>query len=83
MPRMLEDVLTRLNCHPGPAEAHPNRSGKNCSHELDAAGFVLSAAVVDRAEGYNRGHSLLAATVAEHCIGVVGEFAAAVAEAEV
>ena len=83
MPRMLEDVLTRLNFHPGLGEAHSNRSGKSCSHELDAAGSVLSAAVVDRADGHNRGHSLLAATVAGHCIGFVGEPAAAVAEAEV
>ena len=83
MLRTLEDVLTRLSFHLGVAEAHPYRSGKGCSHELDAAGSVLLVAVVDRAEGHSRGHSLLAATVAGHCIGVVGGFAAAVAEAEV
>ena len=81
MPRMLEDAWTRLSFHPEAAEAHLNHSGKDCSHELDAAGSVLSAAVVDWAEGHNRGHSLLAAIVVGHCIGVVG--AAAVAEAEV
>ena len=83
MLRTLEDVLTRLSFHLGVAEAHPYRSGKGCSHELDVAGSVLLVAAVDRAEGHSRGHSLLAATVVGHCIGVVGGFAAAVAEAEV
>lgn len=82
MPRMLEDVLTRLSFHLGVAEAHRNRSGKGCSYELDAARSVLLEAVVDWAEGHNRDHSLLAATVAEHCIEVVGGVAAVVAEAE-
>ena len=83
MPRMLEDVWTRLSFHPEVAEAHLNRSGKGCNHELGAARSVLSAAVVDWAEGHNRGHSLLAAIVGAHCIGVVGGLAAAVAETEV
>ena len=84
MPRKLGDVWTRLSFHPEVADAHLNRSDKGCSHEPDAAGSVLSAAAVDwAAEGHNRGHSLLAAIGAGHCIGVVGGFAAAVAEAEV
>ena len=80
---MLGDVWTRLSFHPEVAEARLNRSDKGCSHELDAAGSVLSAVAVDWAEGHNRGHSLLAAIGAEHCTGVGGGFAAAVAEAEV
>ena len=83
MPRMLGDVWTRLGFHPEVVEAHLSRSGKDCSHELDAAAPVLSAAVVDWAEGHSTSHSPLAAIVAGHCIGVGGGFAAAVAEAEV